>query len=168
MPAIAFAQVITFLVSNDIGAHRYAGVKSNIKKVLFASICMVFAILVLFSLFPEPIVRLFDQRGDFTMFSAHVFPVVSIFLVCDIFQVILAGALRGAANVKYVMMTRVIVFSLFFVPISYAIAQVPLRPDIKFILIYGSFYLTNAIASAAYLYQFRSDKWKKNAGVIDD
>lgn len=168
LPAIAFAQVVTFLVSNDIGAHRWAGVKSNIKKVLFASICMVFTVLVFFSLFPGTIVRLFDQRGDFTIFSAHVFPVVSIFLICDIFQVVLAGALRGAANVKYVMMTRLIVFSLFFAPISYGIAQLPLRHDIKFILLYCSFYLTNAVASATYLYQFRTDKWKKKAGVIDD
>lgn len=168
LPTIAFAQVITFLVSNDIGAHKYAGIKSNIKKVLFASICMVFSILVFFSLFPGPIVQLFDQRNDFTVFSAHVFPVVSIFLIFDILQVILAGALRGSANVKFVMIVRVLVFALFFAPVSYGLAQMPLRHDIKFILIYSSFYVANALASAAYLYEFRSDKWKKKAGVIDD
>lgn len=168
LPAIAFAQVITFLVSNDIGARRLSGVKSNIKKVLFAAICMVFGVLVVFSLFPGAVISLFDQRGDYTVFAAHVFPVVSIFLICDIFQIILAGALRGSSNAKYVMMVRSLVFPLFFAPISYGIAQLSLRSDIKFILIYCSFYLTNAVASVAYLYAFRTDIWKKKAGVIDD
>jgi hypothetical protein len=40
--------------------------------------------------------------------------------------------------------------------------------DIKFILIYSSFYLANAIMSCGYLYHFRSDRWKKYAGVSDD
>ena len=168
LPAIAFAQVITFLVSNDIGAGNWRGVKSNIKKVIFAAMCMMFLILVVFTLMPRPIVQLFDRQDNFTAFAVHVFPIVSIFMFCDLFQVILAGALRGAGNVKIVMIVRVIVLLGYFVPISYFLAQLPLQDDIKFILIYSSFYLGNAIMSCGYLYHFRTDRWKKYAGVSDD
>ncbi|HML19024.1 MAG TPA: MATE family efflux transporter [Candidatus Dependentiae bacterium] len=168
LPAIACAQVITFLVSNDIGAGNWHGVKSNIKKVLFAALCMMFAILIIFTLFPRPIVQLFDRQNDFTAFAVHVFPVISIFMFFDLFQVILAGALRGAANVKVVMLTRVIVLLGYFIPVSYFLSTLVLPDDIKFILIYSSFYLGNAIMSGFYIYHFRSDRWKKYAGVSDD
>ena len=168
LPALAFAQVITFLVSNGIGAGNWRGVKSNIKKVLFAAMCMMSVILILFTLWPRPIVQLFDQQNNFTAFAVRVFPLVSIFIFCDLFQVILAGALRGAANVKVVMIVRMVVLLGYFVPVSYFLAQLPLPDDIKFVLIYSSFYLGNAIMSLGYLYHFRSDRWKKYAGVSDD
>jgi putative MATE family efflux protein len=168
LPAIACAQVITFLVSNDIGAGNWRGVKSNIKKVLFAALCMVFAILIVLTLFPRQIVQLFDQQNDFTAFAVHVFPVVSIMMFFDLIQVILAGALRGAANVKVVMLTRILVLSCYFFPVSYFLSTLMLPDDIKFILIYSSFYLGNAIMSGFYVYYFRSNRWKKYAGVSDD
>ena len=168
LPALAFAQVITFLVSNDIGAGDWSGVKSNIKKVLFAAMCMMSVILILFTLWPRSIIQLFDRENNFTAFAAHVFPMVSIFIFCDLFQVILAGALRGAANVKIVLIVRMAVLLGYFVPISYFLAQLQLPDDIKFILIYSSFYLGNAIMSCGYWYHFRSNRWKKYAGVSDD
>jgi Na+-driven multidrug efflux pump len=126
------------------------------------------AILVVFVMFPRPIIQLFDRQDNFTSFAAHVFPIISIFMYFDLLQVILAAALRGAANVKIVMIVRVVVLLLYFVPTSYAIAQLPLPADLKFILIYSSFYVGNALMSGWYLYYFRTDRWKKYAGVSDD
>jgi putative MATE family efflux protein len=168
LPAIAFAQVITFLVSNDIGAGNWRGVKSNIKKVVFAAMCLMLLILIVFTLFPRAIIQLFDHNNDFTTFAVQVFPIVSILMFCDLLQVILAGALRGAANVKIVMITRTCVLCGFFMPVSYVLAHMQFTDDIKFILIYSSFYLANAIMACGYLYHFRSDRWKKYAGVSDD
>ena len=39
LPAIACAQVITFLVSNDYGQGNWKGIKSNLKKVAFLASC---------------------------------------------------------------------------------------------------------------------------------
>lgn len=168
LPAVAFAQIITFLVSNDIGAGNWRGVKSNIKKVIFASMCLMTAILLVFMTCPRAIVHLFDCKDNFTEFAVHVFPVVSLFMFFDLLQVVLSGALRGAANVKIVMIVRASVLFGFFVPLSYGLAHLQLADDIKFILIYSSFYLANAIMACGYLYHFRSDRWKKYAGVSDD
>lgn len=165
LPAIAFAQVITFLVSNDIGAGNWTGIKSNIKKIIFATMGMVFAILLVFSCVTKGIVGLFDQTGDFTLLAVHVFPLVSVFMLFDLVQLILAGALRGAANVKELMVVRLAVIFIYFVPASYGLSLLPLREDVKFIVLYCSFYFGNILMTLGYLYLFRSGKWQKQVGV---
>lgn len=162
-PAIAFAQVITFLVSNDLGKKNWEGIKSNTKKTVFMASFCVMSILVVFSMMPETIIGLFDKRGDFTALAARAFPILGILSFFDVLQVVLSGALRGAANVKTVMMVRLIVCGGIFVPLSFMLTYVPVAdPVMKFVIIYGSFYACNGIMSIVYINRFRSDEWKKN------
>jgi Na+-driven multidrug efflux pump len=79
----------------------------------------------------------------------------------DATQVILAGALRGAGDVRIVMWGRLFAFTLFFVPASYLFACMPLPSEtIKFILVYGSFYITTGILSIMFLIRIKSHKWE--------
>lgn len=161
LPAIAFAQVITFLVSNDYGIHNWAGIKSNIKKVLFLASLMVFSILMIFSFYPEQLMRIFDKTGDFTALTVRIFPILSVLVFFDLVQLILSGALRGAGDVKVVMWTRLAICIGYFVPISYILAQFPITDSgLKFLLIYGSFYIGNGLMSIIYIHRLRSSKWK--------
>ncbi len=164
LPAVACAQIITFLASNDFGAGLFDNIKVNTKKVLFLSTIFVILPLVVFCIFPTEFISLFDQKGTFTEFSAKVFPLVSILLFFDILQLILSGMLRGIGQVKLVMWTRFFVCFLFFFPVSYFIAKTPFLDDmLKFVLIYGSFYIGNGLMSLVYLYKFKSDTWKQTA-----
>lgn len=162
LPAIAFAQVITFLASNAFGSKRYEDIKVSIKKCLFLSSIFVFLILLVLSIFPKQFISFFDRKDTFTDFSAFVFPIVSILLFFDLLQIILAGALRGVGQVRLVMWTRLFVcFGVFF-PISYFISSMAIESyALKFILIYGTFYLCNGIMSAIYINRFRSERWKQ-------
>lgn len=168
LPAVACAQVTTLLVSNDFGARKWSAIKSNIKKIIFMSSGMIFSILLLLSIFILRVVHLFDQKSEFTYFAAHVFPIISVLVLFDLLQLILAAALRGAANVKMVMMVRLIVIGAFFLPFSYVLSHLRLESDIKFILLYSSFFIGSAIMGMWYLYQFRNDKWKVDAEVSHD
>ncbi len=162
VPAIACAQVITFLVSNDYGMQDWHGIKSNIKKVVFLASCMVFAILVLFSANSVSIVRLFDKTGDFTYLAATAFPILSILVFFDLLQLILSGALRGATNVKIVMLTRIAIVLGYFMPTSYVLSRLPIESTLlRIVLIYGSFYIGNALMSVIYINRFRGQTWKK-------
>ncbi len=164
IPAIAASQVITFLVSNDYGAQQWTNIKVNIKKTLFLASCMVFGILVFFSFKPEFFFNLFDTVGTFSFIASAAFPMVSVFVVFDIFQLILAGALRGAANVKTVMATRLAVCTLFLFPASYICASLPFQNLLlKFILIYGIAYVSDGIMGIIYILRFRSNTWKSSA-----
>ncbi len=161
VPAIAFGQVITFLVSNDYSTKNWVGIKNNIKKVLLLASVMVFSILFLFCLSPATIIQCFDKKGVFTAFASYAFPFLSVLVFCDLLQLILSGALRGAADVKTVMWVRLGVCTLFFLPISYSIYLLPIaNPLIKFMIIYGSFYIGNGLMSIIYIVRFRGDAWK--------
>ena len=161
LPAMAFAQVITLLVSNDYGMRNWIAIKSNLKKICFLSAIAVLAILVLFSLNPVPIIRFFDKKGEFTALAAYAFPILSVLVFFDLIQLILSGALRGAGNVRVVMYVRLVICLGYFVPLSYMISTVDFQSEtLKFILIYGSFYFGNALMSIAYIGRLRGELWK--------
>jgi len=160
LPAVAFAQVVTFLVSNDYGRRNWSGIKSNIKKIVFMGSSMVFAILIILSLWPHFFVQFFDKQGDFTSMAARVIPILSVLVFFDLLQLILSGAMRGASNVKTVLVTRLIVCFLYFVPCSYLLSKLTIESMVlKFVLIYGSFYIGNGLMSIVYIQRFRGQKW---------
>ena len=164
IPAIAGAQVVTFLVSNDYGARNWRGIKVNIKKTMLMSSVLVSGILLFFSWYPELFFQLFDKTGSFIFIAAAAFPMVSVFVIFDTFQLILAGALRGAANVKTVMVTRLAVCTLFLFPASYICASMSFNnPLLQFIMMYGIAYLSDGIMGLVYILWFRSDRWKSRA-----
>lgn len=163
LPAIAFAQIITLLSSNNFGSGNIDGIKSNIKKVLFLANIGVAMILFVFYMWRVNFIGLFDQKGDFTATAASVFPFLAPLVFCDVFQIILSGALRGVSDVRTVMWTRLIVCTGLFAPVSYFITHLAIDSlQVKFILIYVTFYLSNAIMSMVYINRFRSGKWLKN------
>lgn len=161
LPAIAFAQVITFLVSNDYGMHHWHAIKNNVKKVCFMSSIAVFSVLLVFSLYSAPIIRFFDKKGEFTPLAAFAFPILSVLVFFDLIQLILSGALRGAGNVKLVMYVRLAVCLGYFVPLSYMLSMMDMQSEtLKFMLLYGSFYFGNALMSIAYIGRLRGELWK--------
>jgi MATE family multidrug resistance protein len=165
-PAGAFAQVITFLVSNSYGIGDWQAIKSNTKKMVFLSSLFVFSILFIFSLYPAFFIQLFDQKGKFTHFSAKIFPLLSVLVFFDLLQLVLSGALRGAANVKVVMYARLGVFLFYFIPVSRFIASLALENQmLKFLLIYGSFYVGNGLMSLIYIYRFRGSRWQEKKAI---
>jgi len=165
LPAIAFAQIITFLVSNDVGNENWDNVKVNIKKIIFLASGMVCAILAFFTYKRAYIITIFDKKGDFCELASQAFPLLSIFIIFDLIQLILSGALRGAGNVRLVMFVRFITCFFYFVPVSYLIAHWPNNNDVlKLVMLYGSFYIGNALMSIWYIQRLRTDDWK-NATV---
>jgi len=161
LPALACAQVITILVSNDYGIQAWEAITCNLKKVCFIASVMVFSILLIFSINPSMIIQIFDRKGEFTPLAVKAFPIVSVLVFLDLIQLILAGALRGAGNVRTVMYTRLLICIGYFIPFSYVLSnmQIP-SMYMKFILIYSSFYVGNALMSIVYVRRLRNGEWK--------
>lgn len=164
LPAIAFAQVVTFLVSNDYGKKDWDGIKSTTKKIIFLASIGVFLILFLCSLYPKMIIRIFDFKGEFTEFAAKAFPVISVLAFFDVLQLILAGALRGAADVKMVMWTRLFVCAGFFAPVAFGFSRLLTEKIVmKFVLVYSTLYVCNALMSMVYIWRLRRESWKEKS-----
>lgn len=161
LPAIAFAQVITFLVSNDFAIGNWDAIKTNIKKTGFLASTMVGIILFFISLFRSPIVHWFDTQNQYSALAIQALPILSGLVFFDIAQLILSGALRGSGNVRLVMMVRLLVCVGYFMPISFLLVKLPIVDEfVRFILIYGSFYIGNGLMSIVYINKLRGEEWK--------
>jgi putative MATE family efflux protein len=162
IPAIAFAQIITFLVSNRLGAGDLEGAASNIKKVLLLSFVTVSITLGFLCFKASYFVGLFDKGGQFADSATTAFIIISLFVIFDITQVILAGALRGAGDVKAVMWGRVFSLVFFFMPISYFFSKFPFKnSNTTFIVIYSSYYIATGVMSIIFFVRIKSRKWQK-------
>ena len=162
LPALACAQVITFLVSNDYKIYNWEAIKVNIKKTILIASVLVCSILMVIAYNPHYFVRFFDHKGSFTDLSAKVLPIISVLVFFDVLQLILSGALRGAADVKTVMIVRLVVCLSFFLPVSYILSGLNWStPVTNFVAVYGTLYLANAIMTIFYIYRFRGGGWKK-------
>jgi len=161
IPAIAFGQVLTLLVSNAAGAENWLGVKSDIKKVIILTMSIVLVIMVLFSLFATHIMQfLFDVEGAFTPFAARAFPILSALALLDLLQLLLSAALRGVGDVRSVMIIRLAVSILFFWPASWVLARMPIDgPLIKFIVVYATFYIAGGIMCVLYIKRLSGKAW---------
>jgi Na+-driven multidrug efflux pump len=164
IPGVAFAQVITFLVSNDYKKGHFSDIKVNIKKILFLASVVVSSLLAFICFFPRLVIEPFDKTGIFTQFAVQAIPFISILVFFDVIQVVLSAALRGAAHVKTVMWIRLVSCCGFFIPVSYGLSLLHIdNPLIHFVVIYASFYGSHAVMCYLYVTYLRSDKWKVSA-----
>lgn len=162
VPAMAFAQIITFLVSNRLGSNDPDGASANMKKILLLAMASVGICLTVLCWNAAYFVSFFDPRGSFTAFAATVLPLISMFVVFDLIQVILAGALRGAGDVRSVMWIRFGVSLFFFGPVAYLVNLLPISNMIvKFSLLYSTYYLSTGAMAFFFLHRALSHKWQK-------
>lgn len=152
IPALALAQIITFLVSNDYRLNNIAAIKTNVARVLLMALSFTGTILVVVSIFPSAFLKYIETDSAFITFVASCIPVVSMLVVFDLLQLIISAALRGASHVRLVMITRIAVSGLFFIPVSYFLAHSSFASAyLQFIAVYGTLYIANGITCAIYL-----------------
>jgi len=170
VPAIAMSQIVTFLVSNDLGKGYWDDIHGNIKKIVFLASIMVGSILIIITLFPYMIVNFYGCDPEICYLVAAVFPSLSILVMFDLLQLILSGALRGAGDVQTVMVTRIVVIAGYFIPITYVIEWLPLTTIAsKMLITYTAFLVGNGVMSIVYMYRLKQDHWKKkNIKVVDE
>ena len=162
LPALAFSQILTFLVSNKLGEQSPEGAKTTIKRILLLSSLTVAVLLFVLCYKSEFFIGLFDPKRKFTHIAAPSLILVSFLVIFDIVQLTLAGALRGAGDVKTVMWSRFIACAFFFAPLSYFLSHISISNySLKIALIYGSFYLGTLLMGIIFIRRLRGDKWQK-------
>ncbi len=163
LPAISFATIITFLISNHLGAGNPAAARANIRKVLKLGGLMVAALLLIICINPAFFSHIFDPKNKFSDFVAIAFPIISLLVIFDFIQLILAGVLRGAGDVKAVMIIRTATCYLFFYPLVSFLANLNFQNNLaKFILIYGSFYVHTGIMGLLFILRLKYKRLRTN------
>lgn len=160
VPAVAFGQVVTLLVSNEYGGRRFKLAKQIIKLTLAMTTVAVLSCWAFFAWQPQWVIGLFDRQGFCTAFVAQLIPIIGVLVIFDLLQLVLAGALRGSGKVQVVMWTRVISCLIIFLPLSSLFATIPVdQTFVRFVTIYGTYNLVNALVSGIYIYWFGSGRW---------
>ncbi len=163
LPALAFAQVITYLVSNDYKTLHFRTIKRNIKKVLVFACITTMLFTLMFYLQPHFFLWILNKPDVYNDLIMYTLPIIALLILFDVLQLVLAGALRGAADVKVVMITRLVITALF-IPLSYGIAILPTSSLLlKFVLLYGSVHISLALMGLIYIIRFKSGNWKKQS-----
>ncbi len=161
LPALAFAQVITYLVSNDYHTASFRHIKNNIKKVLVISCILVGIVTFSFCIQPSFFLSLLNKPNAYSDFIAYTLPFVALLILCDVFQLILSASLRGGSDVKTVMFARMAATFLFFIPLAYGINLLPIQNIlVKFVLLYATVHVSFALMGIIYLWRFKSPYWQ--------
>jgi Na+-driven multidrug efflux pump len=161
LPALAFAQVIMFLVSNDYKTKGFSSIKNNIKKVLYISCILVGVFTLTFCIWPSFFLKYVVNKPTANNdFIGYTLPLLALLIICDVVQLILAAALRGGSDVKMVMLSRLAATFFLFIPLSWGISLLPLENLLlKFILLYGSVHMSYALMGLIYIARFKSKRW---------
>lgn len=160
VPALACAHVATFLASNYYGQRDWQGFTLTMRRIITIALVCVAIILCIVCISPEPVISLFDRKGAFTSHAASALPLVSIFVGLDVIQLLLSAILRGVGDVRTVMMVRVIGSVCCVLPLAFLCSYLPVSPFVRFILIYGSFYMGGGVMSLLYWRRLMGDSWK--------
>lgn len=162
IPVVAAGAVIPFLVSNRLGAQDPDGATANVKKVLLLASATTISLLLTVCANSKFFISFFDKTGEFTALATQVLPYISLLVIFDITQIILSGALRGAGDVKTVMIGRFIACAVFFAPCSWITSHLPIQNQaLRFVLTYGSLYVATGVMGLIFVLRMRNRTWLK-------
>jgi len=157
---LAFAQIITFIVSNNIGQQNIEAAKRNLFRILGIALCFTAAATILLNLNLSFFTTRLDPNHTLDIFIKPTAYLLTLFLSIDVIQIIFAAALRGAGDVKRVMWVRSVACLGFFLPTTYIISLIPGVPmDVKFVTMYTLYYATTAIMAILFYLRIRGTSW---------
>lgn len=160
LSAAAFAQIVTFLVSNNLGEQNPEAARKNMYKILGISLLLTTGITLTLAWNLDLFSTRLDPNHVLDPFLKPTAYLLALFLVLDVTQIIFASALRGAGDVKTVMWVRSATCLGFFLPASYIIQTMPVAdPAVKFVTIYTLYYITTALMAITFYVRIRGTRW---------
>ena len=122
--------MVPFAISNAIavkvGFANGAGNIKDLKRYSFVGIVMCVGFMMLsalvFSSFPQFLVRLFTQDAALVKISVPILYILSVFQIFDGLQVSLAGIFKGMKRTGIVLLSNFIAYWLISIPVGYTLA----------------------------------------------
>jgi putative MATE family efflux protein len=160
--SLAFAQITTFIVSNNIGEQNHDAAKKNLYKILGVSILLTVSVMLALNFNLSFFTTQLDPTHALDIFIKPTAYLLTLFLCIDAIQIVFASALRGAGDVRRVMMIRSFACLGFFLPATTIISMIPgLESDVRFVTIYSLYYATTAIMAILFFIRVRGTSWLK-------
>ena len=158
MIGLGIGMAASTLVGQYIGARRLElAERSAYSALKLAMGIMVFVGLV-FLLFPEPLVALFNDDPAVIRFGRQGLLYAALFQAFDALAVIFIGALRGAGDTRWSAVAAFIGAWIIFLPMTYLLA---FTLDLDFWGAWLSATIYICLLGIACVYRFRQGAWKK-------
>lgn len=158
MPAYGISTAAQTLVGQYLGAgDRVSATRSGWTSIRVTSVYMA-AMGLVFAFFGRPLVAAFTDDPQVVELAARLMLWAALFQLGDGVQVVLAGALRGAGDTKYVMLTSLAGAWFVFAPLAFGLMSVlDLGVEAGWIAINAWVVALSVLLIA----RFRGDRWKE-------
>ncbi len=158
MIGLGIGMAAATLVGQYIGAKRLDLAERSAYSALKLAMGIMVFIGLVFLLFPDPLVRFFNDDPDVIRYGRTGLLYAALFQAFDALAVIFIGALRGAGDTRWTAVAAFIGAWLIFLPMTYLLAFV-LGLDFWGAWLSASIYI--CMLGVACVYRFRQGAWKR-------
>jgi MATE family multidrug resistance protein len=157
MPGFGFAVAATTMVAQGLGAGKVRQAEASASFAMRSCVIQMSVVGLLIALFGDPLMRIFTSDEAVVHLGAAVLPIIALNQPFMAVQSVLAGALRGAGDTRFPMITSAIGIWVVRLPIGWLLG-IPLGLGL-----YGIYvmYVVDAAARAALVaWRWRQGKWQ--------
>jgi putative MATE family efflux protein len=124
MPCTGFSVAATTLMGQYIGAGSHRLAKKSAYSTLKLGLLFTGGIAVAYLVFPEQLVRIFNDDPTVVSFGKRIIVLAAIFQFFDGVQIVASGALRGAGDTKFPMILALGGGWFLFLPLAYVFGTI--------------------------------------------
>jgi MATE family multidrug resistance protein len=124
MVPLGVADAASILVGHAVGRGDLAGTRGAARAALLCGVGFMSCTAVVFLSLPGPLARLYTTDLSVLAVAAGLIPLAGVFQVFDGTQVVGGGILRGLGETKVAMLTNLIGYWFFGLPVSYLLGFV--------------------------------------------
>jgi len=163
LPGYAISEAASVLVGQSVGAGNASGARQAMRHSMVLGTAIMAFFGVIFVVAPEPIIALFGAEADVAELGVTLMMIAAGFQIFDAVAMVGQGALNGAGDTRFTMVTSVLAAWFIQLPVTYVLA-VPLG--------YGAvgawFGLMVEIAALAAisLWRLNGDVWLERAAPV--
>ena len=157
MPVIALNHAIAPIVGNYIGKGDIATAKARAYTAMKMGMVVMFTIGVTLAIFGSSLMTVFSDDPVVIDVGAVLLICAATFALFDAVTIVLAGALRGAGDTKWIMWALFLGSYFISLPLAYLFAIV-LEMGAKGAWMGATIYII--LLSGVFLYRFQGEKWR--------
>jgi putative MATE family efflux protein len=158
MPAWGMANAAATLTGQNLGANQPDRAEQSVWKSAFYNVVFMVSVAVVFFIFAENLVRIFDQTPNVVAVGVAALRIICLGYFFYPFGMVLSQAFNGAGDTRTPLIINVICFWIIEIPLAYVLAhKTPLAAN----GVYFSIAIAESIMAMMLIYLFRQGKWKK-------
>ena len=163
LPGYAVSEAASVLVGQSVGASRPLAARQAWRHSMVLGIAMMAFFGVVFVAAPGPIIALFGAEPEVAELAGTLLLIAAGFQVFDAIAMVSQGALNGAGDTRFTMMTSVLLAWFVQLPITYVLA-VPM--ELGAVGAWWGLTVEIAALAAISLWRIRGSEWLEGASTV--